>query len=83
MSVPLNNLKGFCLATFVKSADQDEEVSAIIGRPRGEWHVGWPLTIYPTLQSLIDATPGYSKKTHFVNEVIIHVIGERVEIVTV
>ncbi len=83
MSVPLNNLKGFCLATFVKSADQPEGVSAIVGKPRGEWQVGTPLTIYPTLQALIDATPGYDKRTHAIDEVIVHIIGERCEIVTV
>lgn len=80
----INNFKGFCLVTPVPiEPEPAEEHSVVVGKKRFNWAAQEPVTIYSTLQELIDATPGFNKKTHLVCEVIIHLVGERVEIVSV
>lgn len=79
--VDLNNLIGYCLSTPVRADNTPEGVSSVIGKPRLHWSAEFPLVIYETPQQLIENTPGYSKKTHFINQVIIHVLGERVEVI--
>ncbi len=77
---PLNNLKGYCLATFVKDGS-NPELSNVVGKPRGEWRVDNPLTIYGTAQELIESVgPGFDKRVHTICEVLIHLAGERVEV---
>lgn len=80
---PLNNFKGYCLATFVADGS-DDEISRVIGRPRGEWKVNFePLTIYPTVEGLIESIgETYNKKVHTICEVILHITGERVEVIS-
>lgn len=80
----INNFKGFCLVSPVTiEPEPAEDHSVVIGKKRFNWMAQEPVTIYSTLQDLIDATPGFDKRTHFVCEVIVHLVGERVEIASV
>lgn len=88
----LNNYVGYVVATFVPREDSPDvagtagqALSNVVGRRSGEWRVSdEPLVIYPTVTDLIESIgPSFNKKTHLICEVIIHISGERVEIVSV
>ncbi len=77
-----NNYTGFVLIR--REVDEvSSDVSNVVGKPRVTWHTLTPMVIYPTIQELIDATPGFDKRVHFIGEVIVHLLSERSEIISV
>lgn len=78
----INNYTGYCL--IYREPSEIPPGLSHVTQPRFEqWQCVAPLTIYPTLQELIDATPGFDKKRHIVGQVSVHLLAERVEVVSV
>lgn len=80
--VKANNYHGYIVMYREGEPAGDAELSSVIGKPRGEWHTTEPMVIYPEIQQLIDAVPGFNKRTHVIGEVVVHLLSERVEILT-
>lgn len=83
MSNPINNLQGYCLI-YREPAQVPEGLSAPTGDQRWEaWQSLTPLVIYPSVDALIEAVPNFDKRKHIIGHVIVHLIGERVEVVSI
>ncbi len=78
----VNNYRGYILMRR-ETEELSPDVSNVVGKPRVSWHTLTPMVIYPSLVELIEATPGFDKRVHFVGEVIVHLLSERVEIVSI
>ena len=79
----IQNQQGFCLI-YRDTKEIPEGLSSATSAQRWEqWQSLTPLVIYPTVEMLIEAVPDFDKKKHIIGQVIVHLIGERIEVVTV
>lgn len=80
----IQNFTGYCLIYRDAAQVPPSELSTIqTGAKWEQWQTLIPLVIYPTVEMLIEAVPDFDKRKHIIGEVIVHLIGERVEILTV
>lgn len=80
---PVNNYTGYVLMVLKKREDVPPEISEVVkGRPLGTWETTEPMVIYPTVEGLIEATPDFDKKQHIIGQVTVHLLSERVEIIS-
>jgi hypothetical protein len=81
--VNIQNLQGYCLI-YRDAKEIPAGLSSATSAQRWEqWQSLTPLVIYPTPQALIEAVPDFDKKKHIIGQVIVHLIGERVEVVSI
>lgn len=78
----IQNFQGYCLIYRNEQPAPEGLSTGPAGRP-GPWQTLIPCVIYPTLEDLIAAVPDFDKRKHIIGQVIVHLLSERVEIVSV
>lgn len=78
----IQNYTGYCLI-YREPSQVPEGLSTMGSQKYEQWQTLIPLVIYPTIEAMIEATPEFDKKKHIIGQVIVHLIGERCEIVSI
>jgi len=78
----IQNYTGYCLI-YRDTAEIPAGLSTVGSQRYEQWQTLVPLVIYPTIDDLIEAVPDFDKKKHIIGQTIVHLIGERCEIVSI